>query len=290
MRLDPASLALRDYHKAKRLLWDPRDLDLTQDRADWAALTPREQGLLRQAVRLFAGGETAVTQDLAPLLVALRPAGALEDTMFVTAQLCEESKHVEFFARFTEEVLEADSPDSPTPFPEKEGEVDSPPPSGERSHTPHYVALFTELTIALDALLADQSAAAVVRAVTSYHLAIEGVLAETGYYGFFTALRRRAILPGFTRGIELVQRDEARHIAFGLDLLSRHLAAEPALWTVVQIQLDRLLPLVQGVFTDLLLPHLPAIPFGLDLDELLTYLIGQFSARLQVLERARIVS
>src|SRR5436190_9541905 len=110
MRLDPASLALRDYHKAKRLLWDPRDLDFAPDRADWAALTPREQVLLRQAVRLFAGGETAVTQDLAPLLIALRPAGRLEDTMFVTAQLFEESKHVEFFARFSEEVLEDVAP------------------------------------------------------------------------------------------------------------------------------------------------------------------------------------
>src|SRR5436190_4029708 len=131
MRLDPASLALRDYHKAKRLLWDPRDLDFAPDRADWAALTPREQVLLRQAVRLFAGGETAVTQDLAPLLIALRPGGRLEDTMFVTAQLFEESKHVEFFARFSEEVLDADSPNPPTPFPKGEGGVDSPPPLGE---------------------------------------------------------------------------------------------------------------------------------------------------------------
>src|SRR4051812_34435797 len=152
MRLDPASLALRDYHKAKRLLWDPRDLDFAPDRADWAALTPREQGLLRQAVRLFAGGETAVTQDLAPLLIALRPAGRLEDTMFLTAQLFEESKHVEFFARFAEEVLDADSPNltplAPLPLEGKGGAFSpnllpaaplpfagafSPPPPGEGS-------------------------------------------------------------------------------------------------------------------------------------------------------------
>lgn len=43
-----------------------------------------------------------------------------------------------------------------------------------------------------------------------YHVVVEGVLAETGYYGFGKALKSRGLLRGLVRGVEAVQRDEAR--------------------------------------------------------------------------------
>lgn len=269
MHLDQKALPLRDYHKAKRLLWNPQDLDFTQDRADWAAMSEREHELIRTALGLFLGGEQAVTHDLTPLMLALRREGGhLEEEMYLTTQLFEEAKHVELFAA----VLDALGL----------GEMALGTLAG-----PSYSALFAELTQALDALLSTPSHVAQVEAVATYHIVVEGVLAETGYYGIFKALRTRGLMPGLTRGLELIQRDEARHIAFGLHLLSRLLIAEPTLWKVIDARLNRLLPLAQGVFMELLSGFMPDIPFGVDLGDLLTYASKQYMARLNVLERAR---
>lgn len=269
MLLDQTLLPLRDYHKAKRLMWDPQDLSFEQDKSDWAAMDDREQALVGRSLALFMGGEAAVTHDLSPLLIALKREGNhLEEEMFITTQLFEEAKHVEFFDRALRLTV---------------GE-DTAPYSLAGSN---YTALFGELSAALDRLLVDGSPAAQANAVASYHMIIEGVLAETGYYGIFKALRGRGLMPSLTRGLELVQRDEARHVAFGLHLLSRLLKADPALWSVVDGQLNKLLPLAQGVFMEVLGEFLPMIPFDLDLNDMLTYASGQYMARINVLERAR---
>jgi ribonucleoside-diphosphate reductase beta chain len=269
MLLDQTLLPLRDYHKAKRLMWDPQDLDFTQDGKDWSGMSDAERALIRRAVALFGGGETAVTNDLAPLLIALkREGGHLEEEMFLTTQLFEEAKHVEFFDAFTRHVI---------------GVASDPLALGGE----HYRQLFAELAAALDALLTDSSRAAQARAVASYHMIIEGVLAETGYYGFFQALRTRNLMPGLTQGLEYVQRDEARHVAFGLYLLTRIVNDDPALWRVIEAQLNRLLPLAQGVYLEVLGEFLPDIPFGLDLNDIVGYAGRQYLARVSVLERAR---
>ena len=40
MRLNHRLLPMVDYHKAKQLLWDPRDIDCDQDRRDRATAFP----------------------------------------------------------------------------------------------------------------------------------------------------------------------------------------------------------------------------------------------------------
>ena len=109
---------------------------------------------------------------------------------------------------------------------------------------------YHDLPNALMRLLTDTSHAAQAEAGCVYHVMIEGVLAETGYYGFGQALRARSLLPGLLRGIELVQRDEARHIAYGVYLLQRLIAGEPALWESVTARMNDLLPKAMGVIGD----------------------------------------
>ena len=226
---------------------------------------------MRRALSLFLGGETYVTHDLAPLLVALRHEGGhLEEEMFLTVQLFEESRHVEFFADVLEQVV---------------GQMDD---LAEIAGA-HYRALFeSELGNALNRLLTDHSRQAQVEAVVTYHMIIEGVLAETGYYGIFTALRQRNLMPGVVHGLELVQRDEARHIAFGLYLLARIGSEDAALWDVMDRRINALFPLAQGVFMELFEDFLPNIPFGLDLNDLIGYAGAQYMARMNVLQRARV--
>jgi ribonucleoside-diphosphate reductase beta chain len=270
MPLNQDLLPLKDYHKAKKLLWNPQDLDYSQDLQDWRNFDEREQSMVSRVLSLFLAGETFVTHDLAPLLIALRREGGhLEEEMFLTTQLFEESKHVEFFD-------------------DAVSKIGIPLPEFHTIGATSYLKLFEgELAGALNRLLTDHSRPAQVEAVVTYHMIIEGVVAETGYYGLFTALRKNKLMPGLVQGLEYVQRDEARHVAFGLHLLQRLVKEEPALWEVMEKRLEYLFGIANNINLEILEPFLPNIPLGLDLNEVLSYSIGQFNARMNVLNRAK---
>src|SRR5438874_3115999 len=90
-------LPMRLYHKAKKLgTWDPRNIDFTQDILDWQGCTEGEQETLLQLTSLFQAGEEGVSLDLLPLMVAISSEGHLEEEMFLTTFLWEETKHIEF--------------------------------------------------------------------------------------------------------------------------------------------------------------------------------------------------
>jgi ribonucleoside-diphosphate reductase beta chain len=257
------------YQKAKRLGWDPQDVILIADRRDWEALTDDERDATARACAMFLGGEEAVAGELAPMLVALRRRRDQDSACaFLASQIWEETKHAEFFRRWLDDVT--GSPDL-------------------ESYTgASHAALFEDvLPRRLDALLTDASDEALVRAVTTYHIFIEGALAETGYHGFYSIFESRGTMPGLVEGIRLVQRDEARHIAFGIDLLRECFARDPALRDVMEEEAETLLPLVVGTLADYFAPYGgEANPFGLTATEMLTFASSQMAKRQHALERS----
>ena len=265
--LNQMLLPLSLYHKAKELIWDPRDIDLAQDVRDWQRMGERERDIIARLSAQFLGGEIAVTHDLAPLLAAIRrQGGLLEEEMFLTTQLFEESKHVEWFDRWWNAMGAPQLPAFSAP----------------------YRQLFeVELPAALSRLLHDDSPRAQVEAIATYHIIIEGVLAETGYHGYARALRDHGLMPGTVRGVELVQRDEARHIAYGLYALGRLLQSEPALWDALMTRLNALLPLALDIVSETFAPYGDEVPFGLEPAAFIAYASEQFDHRLSALERSR---
>jgi ribonucleoside-diphosphate reductase beta chain len=154
-------------------------------------------------------------------------------------------------------------------------------------HSPDYQAIFYEaLPQTMGALLSDQSTEAQIRASVTYNMIVEGVLAETGYHGYFTVLDQRSILPGVRRGITLLKQDESRHIAYGIFLISRLLAANPGLWDIVESELNHLLPPALGVIGELFQRYDP-VPFDLSPDLFVDFALGQFQKRVDRLEKAR---
>ena len=260
---------MRLFEKAKRLgVWNPSEIDFTQDRADWLRLSPLEQEVLLHLTSLFQAGEEAVTGDILPLLLAVSREGRIEEEMYLTTFLFEEAKHTDFFRRFLDEAAGAAHDLS-------------------HYHGPSYrQIIYTALPGAMQALLTDASPAAQVRAAVTYNLIVEGVLAETGYHAYFSALERNGLLPGQRRGIRLLKQDEGRHIAYGVFLISRLIAADDALWEVAEATMNELLVPALGVVADAFAPY-PAMPFGLDPGEFTDYALNQFQKRLARIERAR---
>ncbi|MEM8558009.1 MAG: ribonucleotide-diphosphate reductase subunit beta [Bacteroidota bacterium] len=249
------------YQKAKKLAWDPQHFDLTQDQADWAQLDETERAGVLGAVALFLGGEEAVAADLAPLLVRLRRRPEYETACyFLASQIWEEAKHAEFFSRWLREV--AGNPDL------------------EAYASANATRLFDKvLPTNLDAVLTDESDEALVRAITTYHVVIEGMLAESGYHGFYRSFEANGILPGLVQGIRHIQRDEARHIAFGLDLLRGAFARSPETRDVFEATIEAHFDTALGIVADYFAPFGEANPFGLTAMEQLEFAATQLTKR-----------
>ena len=257
------------YEKAKKFgIWNPSDLDFSQDILDWQTLTTEEQDLLLRLTALFQAGEEAVTVDLLPLIQVIAEEGRLEEEMYLTTFLFEEAKHTDFFARMLTEITGTDFDLS-------------------HYHSESYRTIFYEaLPKTLMALKTDASPAAQIKASVTYNLLVEGMLAETGYHTYFTTLERNNLMPGVRKGIQLLKQDESRHIAYGIFLISRLVAEDDCLWQIVEDTMNELLMPGLGVIGDAFACYDP-IPFGLVEMEFVEYAMNQFQKRIERVEKAR---
>ena len=268
--LDRQSPAMRLWEKAKvRGIWNPADINYYADRAEWMSLTPEERDLLMRETSLFLAGEEAVTLDLLPLIQTVAAEGRLEEEIYLTSFLWEEAKHVDAFSRFFDDV------------------------AGERAHLERYHSesyrriFYEELPRALDRLRTDPSPAAQADASVTYHMIVEGVLAETGYHAYYTMLDKREVLAGMRELIGYVQSDEARHLAYGVFFLSRLVAEHGAeVWRTIETRMEQLLPVALGVIEEGFAPYDP-IPFGLEPGDFVAFAQEQFRRRFARIEKAR---
>lgn len=252
------------YHKSKRNFWNPQDLDFSQDRLDWLQLTPEQQDTLLHLSALFVGGEEAVTLDLAPYLLRVAQSGMYDDALFVATWTFEEAKHAEFFDRFNREVCVA-------------GDL-------SHYHGESYQRVFYEaLPQAMNAVISDPNPAAQAKALCTYNIVVEGILAETGYRAYRNVLEHLNILPGLRAGLAHVQADEGRHIAYGLHALKRLMTQSVPAREAVEDTLATLVPEAVGVVQQIFAAHNP-MPFPLEEADFIDYAFRQLQHRVEVLE------
>jgi len=268
--LEYDAVPMRLWRKAKSLgTWDPAEIDFSADATDWHQLAEDERDLLLRLTAQFQGGEESVTLDLLPLLMHVGRQGRIEEEMFLTSYLWEEAKHVEGFDRFLRTVVGA---------------------TGDLEHyfTPSYKQLFfEELPRSMNALTTDDSPETAARAAVTYQMIVEGTLAETGYHAYYTVLETEDILPGMQTFIRNVQRDESRHVGYGVYLLSRLVAEHgDAVWDVIDERMGSLIMLAVSHIQETLGAYDP-VPFGITTEDFVEYGMGQFQKRFARIEKAR---
>lgn len=264
-QLDRDSRGTRYYRNAVERHWDPAAIELDRDRTALLSFlheTDRPEDHLhdlRLYIARFGAGEQAVTEDLAPLAVALED---INDTMFVTTQLYEEAKHTDYFDRYWRDVIH--------PV-ETELGFDRSSPTDSNWFNDAYLELFERNERAMARLFEEPTSVDFARAYCHYHLVIEGILAQTGYYGLQRSYAEDThpelpSLPGLYEGFTYIRQDEGRHVGFGMAKL-KHLvrtdAVDPAL---LQETVNSLLPLVDAIAAD---PNDQAVnDAGVGVDEL----------------------
>ncbi|WP_390191519.1 ribonucleotide-diphosphate reductase subunit beta [Halalkalicoccus salilacus] len=258
--LDRTSRAYRYYRNAVERHWDPAEIDLSVDRERIGELDAATFDDLRRTLALFGAGEEAVTEDLAPLAVVLE---GIEDQLYVTTQLYEEAKHTDFFDRYWREMI--------LPATDDRG-LERSSPTDERWFFPAYYELFDRNEAAMARLLESDAAEDLARAYSHYHLTIEGILAQTGYYAvqmnYCGETPGLPSLPGLVDAFTRIRSDEGRHVGFGMAKLKALVRTESVDIDLIHGTVNDLLPLTQEVARTAAASDEDA---GLDEDDLTAY-------------------
>jgi ribonucleoside-diphosphate reductase beta chain len=211
--------------------WAAQDVDLSRDPGEWAALDEGERNLLHWVLSSLMVAEERISTQFCGLVLAQDDE---EEGSYLSTQLVDEVRHMQFYARFQDEVV-AD-PAAIGAHVTRAREVLGDP----------FRKVFDEALVqAHDRLrLEPRDREAKVEFVTIYHMVIEGTLGLTASHFLLDLLRERELLPGFTEGYGLIAADEQRHIAYGTWFLREAVGADPAMGDVVRRRVTDLLPAV----------------------------------------------
>jgi ribonucleoside-diphosphate reductase beta chain len=211
--------------------WAAQDIDLSRDPADWAALEEHERELLYWVLSSLMVAEERISTQFCGLVLAQDDE---EEGSYLSTQLVDEVRHMQFYARFQNEVI-AD-PAAIAAHVERARAVLGGP----------FRKVFDEaLVSAHDRLRREpRNREAKVDFVTIYHMVIEGTLGLTASNFLLGFLRERGVLPGFVDGYSRIAADEQRHLSYGTEFLRRAVGEDPAMAEVVRRRIVDLLPAV----------------------------------------------
>ncbi|MGA7435336.1 MAG: ribonucleotide-diphosphate reductase subunit beta [Solirubrobacterales bacterium] len=252
--------------------WNSEDIDFSQDAVEWTSGVWNEdqKEFLQWSLSSFFLGEERVTTELLPFAIA---APSHESRLFLATQISDEARHTVFFDRFYREVFGSDAQSITENL---------------KLQRPQMNEQWGEL---FDGILHDCAetlrmnpgdTAAMVRGVTVYMIVIEGTLALTGARFLLRYLKEQDLMPGFRLGFTNVNRDESRHVGFGVKYLADAIRQDPANAAIVADTIKETLPvgtlaLAPPMVDD---PYDFVTPFGYESGEIYAYAAKSLSKKL----------
>jgi ribonucleoside-diphosphate reductase beta chain len=224
---DPQTL----YRRWEDSQWSPFAIDLDADRNQFPALADEQRGLVHFALSSLMVAEERITTKFSGLVAAH---GSEEEATFLATQQVDEARHMQFYARFQDEVVAEPAVIAAHVERAREEVSDS------------FRQLFdVALVEAHEQLVAAPAdLAAKVRFTTIYHQILEGTLGLTSFRFVTGYLSDNDLLPGFVDGYSKIHHDETRHIGYGVWFLRETVKAHPEQADVVRATLRELLPAV----------------------------------------------
>ena len=222
---DPQTL----YRRWEDSQWSPFAVDLARDAAQWHTIGANDRELVHFVLSSLMVAEERITTQFAGLVAAH---GTEEEATFLATQQVDEARHMQFYARFQDEVV-------------AEPRVIGAHVELARARvSAGFRRLFDRALVDFhgELLAAPADVAAKIRFVTLYHLILEGTLGLTSFKFVTDYLREHELLPGFVQGYTRIHHDETRHIAYGVWFLREAVRSDAAAADVVRQTLRDLLP------------------------------------------------
>jgi ribonucleoside-diphosphate reductase beta chain len=222
---DPQTL----YRRWEDSQWSPFAVDLTTDAEQWKNMGDADRNLIFFVLSSLMVAEERITTKFSGLVGAY---GSEEEATFLATQQVDEARHMQFYARFQDEVVAEPATVS--------AHVDR----ARDQVSDAFRAIFdVALVEAHERLVANPGdLAAKVGFVTLYHVVLEGTLGLTTFKFATDYLTGEGLLPGFVEGYSKIHHDETRHIGYGVWFLRETVKAHPEQADVVRSMLRDLLP------------------------------------------------
>ena len=261
------------FSRWQRQQWNSEAFDFTEDARQWAddsLFTDEQRTFMKWSMSAFFLGEERVTTELLPFAIA---APDYEARAFLATQISDEAKHSVFFDRFYREVFGVDAVTLSENVEAQRPEMNK-----------DYLQLFDGiLHDCAETLRKDPSDLdALVRGVTVYMIVIEGMLALTGARFMIRSMKEQDWLPGFRAGFTAVNRDESRHVGFGVKFLADAIRADPRNKRTIQDTLGETLPVATLALAPPMVddPYNFETPFGYSSSEMFEYAMKSLSKKL----------
>jgi ribonucleoside-diphosphate reductase beta chain len=222
---DPQAL----YRRWEDSQWSPFTIDLTRDAGQWRDADPQIRELMLYALSSLMVAEERITTKFSGLVGAY---GTEEEATFLATQQVDEARHMQFYARFQDEVIA-----EPAAI---QAHVERAREQVSDAFRQIFDVALVEAHEALTAAPADL--AAKVRFVTIYHLVLEATLGLTSFKFVTDYLNEHDLLQGFVEGYSKIHDDETRHIAYGIWFLREAVREHPEQGDTVRQTLRDLLP------------------------------------------------
>jgi ribonucleoside-diphosphate reductase beta chain len=252
--------------------WSSEQFDFSVDAEEWAsgAFSERQREFMQYFMSAFFLGEERVTTELLPFAIAVPSEDA---RAFLATQISDEAKHMVFFDRFYREVFGVDAQTLAENVRNQ-----------RKAMNDSYLELFDGiLHDCAETLRKDPSdMAALVRGITVYMIVIEGALALTGARFIIRSLKQMDRLPGFRQGFTAVNRDESRHVGFGVRFLADAIKEDPSHKDVLAQTIKEVLPVGILAFAPPFVddPYDFETPFGYHSSEMFEYAAGSLRKKL----------
>jgi ribonucleoside-diphosphate reductase beta chain len=253
--------------------WNSEVFDFTVDAEQWnddSVFSPEQKRFMLFSLSEFFLGEERVTTELLPFAIA---APTDDQRIFLASQIADEARHCVFFDRFYREVIGSDAKTIADNLNIQRANVND-----------DFKQLFDGvLHDVADELRRDPSnMEALVRGVTVYMIVIEGTLALTGARFILRSLKEMDRLPGFRDGFTHVNRDESRHVGFGVKFLADAIKEDERYKEIVRETLQETLPVGVLAFSP---PWVEdrydfEVPFGYHSSEMFEYAMRSLSKKL----------
>lgn len=260
---DPQTL----YRLWEENQWNPFEVDLSSDPDQWQGLADDQRQVLHFVLSSLMVAEERITTKFSGLVGAH---GSEEEASFLATQQVDEARHMQFYARFQDEVIADPAAIA--------SHVERARASVSDAFRRIFDVALVEAHEQLVAAPADLSAK--VRFVTIYHQILEGTLGLTTFRFATDFLKEHDLLPGFVDGYSRIHRDESRHIGYGVWFLRETVRDHPEQAETVRSTLRDLLP---SVAESLRPPAGDSGILGVTEDDLRTFAIGGLTRRLKVI-------
>jgi len=222
------------YRRWEQGHWSAYAIDFSADRSGWRALSDIQRRSAMWMYSMFFHGEDRVADTLGPYIAA---APTEEQAYFLSTQQVDEVRHAIFFHRFFKDVIEVGGDSIEETLASTLPELNW-----------GYRGVFNRLERMAEELRTDRSKPKYAQAITLYHLIVEGTLAQPGQHFIEDYFAAEKTLPGFSAGMTNVSRDEQRHIAFGVKVLSELMSDSDECKAAVTELLREVLPYSSAVF------------------------------------------